>query len=56
MVRPDICSHSGIAISLQKGAAYSNSSKQNWNTKISTEAELVATYDAMAHVLRTQHF
>jgi len=41
-VHLDMCSHSGIVMSLGKGATYSSSCKQKLNTKSSTEAELVA--------------
>ena len=50
-VHLDIRSHSGIHMTLGKGTAYSVSSKQNLNTKSSTEAELVAIDDSMGQVL-----
>jgi len=55
-VQPDMRSHSGIIISLGKGAAYSTSCKQKLNTKSSTEAELVAIDDAMGQILWTRNF
>ena len=55
-VHPDMWSHSGICMMFGKGEAYSASSKQNPNTKSSTEAELVAIDDAMGQVLWTHHF
>ena len=55
-VHPDMRSQSGIFMTLGKGTAYSESSKQKLNTKSSTEAELVAIDDSMAQVLWTRHF
>ena len=46
-VHPDMHSHSGIFMSLRKGATNSTSCKQKPNTKSSTETELVAIDDAM---------
>jgi len=54
-VHPDMRSHSGIFMSLGKGAAYSTSFKQKLNTKSSTGAELVAIDDAMGQILWTHH-
>ena len=53
---PDMCSHSGICMTLGKGVAYSRSSKQKLNTKSSTEAALIALEDTMGQVLWTHHF
>ena len=39
-----------------KGTTYSTSSKQKLNTTSSTEAEIVAIDDSMAHLLWTRHF
>jgi len=55
-VHPDMRSHSGIIMSLGKGAAYSTSCKQKLNTKSSTEAELVAIDDAMGQIMWTCNF
>jgi len=49
-------SHSGIMMTLGKGAAYSTSCKQKLNMKSSTEAELVAIDDAMGEILWTRHY
>jgi len=53
---PDMKSHTGIYMTLGKGATYTTSCKQKLNTKSSTEAELVAVDDAMGQVLWTRHF
>jgi len=50
-VHPDMHSNSGILKMLGKGVAYSTSCKQKFNTKSSTEAELVAIDDEMGQVL-----
>ena len=55
-VHPDMCSHSGIIMSLGKGAAYSTSCKQKLNRKNTAESELVAIDDTMGQILWTQHF
>jgi len=55
-VHPDMQSHSGIYMSLGKGAMYSGSCKQKLNTKSSTVAELVAFDDVMGQILWTCHF
>jgi len=55
-VHPDMKSHTGIFMTLGKGATYTASCKQKLNTKSSTEAELVAVDDAMGQVLWTRHF
>jgi hypothetical protein len=55
-VHPDMRSHSGIMMTLGKGATYSTSCKQKLNTKSSTEAELVAIDDAMGQILWTRHY
>jgi len=54
-VRPDIC-HTGIYMTLRKGATYTASCKQKLNTTSSMEAELVAVDNAMGQVLWTRHF
>jgi len=56
VVHPDMKSHTGIYMTLGKGATYTASCKQKLNTKSSTEAELAAIDDAMGHLLWTRHF
>jgi len=41
-VHLDMRGHTGVVMSLGKGATYSKSTKQKLNTKSSTDAELVA--------------
>ena len=55
-VHPDMRSHTGVMVTLGKGALYSRSSKQKLNTKSSTESELVALSDALPQVLWFQRF
>jgi len=55
-VHLDMRSHTGVVMSLVKGAMYSMSTKQKLNTKRSTEAELLAIDNTMAQVLWTRHF
>ena len=55
-VHPDMKSHTGIYMTLGKGATYMASCKQKLNTKGSTDAELVAVDDALGQVLWTRHF
>ena len=55
-VHPKMKSHTGISMTIGKGGRYTSSCKQKLNTKSSTEAELVAIYDAMAQILWTRHF
>ena len=50
-VHSDCKSHTGVVMSLGKGAAYSTSKKQKLNTKSSTEAELVAVDDIISQVV-----
>ena len=50
-VHEDFKSHSGVTVSLGKGAFHFESSKQKLNTRSSTKAELVAADTAMTHVL-----
>ena len=50
-VHPYMRSHSGIIMTLGKGATYTASTKQKINTKSSTEAELVAIDNSMAQAL-----
>ena len=55
-VHPDMKSHTGMTMTMGKGAITSLSRKQKLNTRSSTEAELVAVDDCMAQVLWTNHF
>jgi len=55
-VHPDMKSHTGIYMTLGKGATYTASCKQKINTKSLTEAEMVAVDDTMGKVLWTRHF
>ena len=43
-------------MTLGKGAMYTASCKQKWNTKSSTEVEFVALDNAMGQVLWTRQF
>ena len=49
-------SHTGVYITLGKGAIYCRSSKQKLVTKSSTEAELVGTSDALPQISWFKHF
>jgi len=49
-------SHTGIYMTLRKGATYTGSCKQKLNTKSSTEAKLVAVDEAMGQIPWTRHF
>jgi hypothetical protein len=55
-VHPDMRSHTGATMSLDKGSIYSTSTRQKLNTKSSTEAELVGVSDAMSQILWTRYF
>ena len=55
-VHPDMKSHTGMTMTMGKGAITSLSRKQKLNTRSSTEAELVAVDDCMAQVLWTKYF
>ena len=50
-VHPDIKSHTGIYMTLEKDATYTASCKQKLNTKSSREADFVAEDDIMGQVL-----
>ena len=52
----DMKSHPRIYMTIGKGAKYTSSCKQNINTKISMEAELLGVEDAMRQLLWTHHF
>jgi hypothetical protein len=55
-VHPNMRSHSGIVMTLFRGPFYAESSKQKLMTKSSTEAELVATSDAIGQAIWTKNF
>jgi len=55
-VHPDMQSHTGISVTFGKGFPINISCKQSNNTRISTEAELVAADGAMGPILWTKHF
>jgi hypothetical protein len=55
-VHPDMCSHTGVTMSLGKGTVFSTSTRQKINTKSSTEAELVGVDDAMPSIIWTRNF
>ena len=50
-VHPDMKSHSGMTMTMGKGAVIASSCKQKINTRSSTEAELVAVNDNNAAIL-----
>ena len=49
-------SHTGVYITLGKGAIYCRPSKQKLATKSSTEAELVGISDALPQIIWFKHF
>jgi hypothetical protein len=55
-VHPNMRSHTGAVLSLDKGAVFGMSCKQKINTKSSCEAELVGVDDALPTVLWTVQF
>ena len=55
-VHKDMRSHTGVMLSLGRGAVYANSTRQKLNTRSSTEAELVGVDDAMPMVLWVKKF
>ena len=55
-VHPDMKSHTGMSMTMGRGAIVSLSRKQKLNTRSSTEAELVAVDDCMSQVLWTKYF
>ena len=55
-VHPDMKSHSGMTMTLGRGAISSMSKKQKLNTRSSTEAELVAVDDGLGPVLWCSNF
>ena len=52
----DCKGYTGQRFTLYKGSFFTLSHKQKINTKRSTEAELVAVYDRMPHLLWLRHF
>jgi hypothetical protein len=52
----DMKSHTGVMLTLSKGATYASSTKQKLNTKSSTESEVVGVDDGMTQVLWTRYF
>jgi hypothetical protein len=55
-IHKDMKSHTGAGMSLGKGFIYSQSKKQNINTKSSIEAELVGASDMASQMLWTRYF
>jgi hypothetical protein len=55
-VHEDMKGHTGVVMTMGKGAAYSSSSKQKINTRSSTETELVGVNNVLGQVLWTQYF
>jgi hypothetical protein len=55
-VHKDMKSHTGMTLTMGRGAATSNSAKQKLNTRSSTEAELVGVDDEISAVIWTRHF
>ena len=55
-VHRDMRSHTGVTMTLGKGAVLSGSSKQKLNTRSSTEAELIAVDEAMGMIMWTRNF
>ena len=55
-VHPDMKSHTGVTMTMGKGAIQAISTKQKINTKSSTKAELVAADNTLSHLIQTKHF
>ena len=55
-VHNDMKSHTRVAMTLGRGAGYTDSNKQNLNTRSSTEVELVGLDDEMLQVIWTRKF
>ena len=55
-VHPDAKSHTGMTMTLGKGAVNNMSRKQKLVTRSSTEAELVAVDDSLAQIMWTKYF
>ena len=56
IVNPDICSHTDSTIMLGRGSIRSFSSKQEINSRSSTEAKLITTNDILGQVIWTRNF
>ena len=52
----DMKSHTGAGMSMGRGLFYSKSSKQKFNSKISTEAELIGASDMTSQIIWTKMF
>ena len=55
-VHDDCKGHTGCLLTLGKGSLHTVSCKQKINSKISTEAELIAVDECIPHILRIRHF
>ena len=55
-VHPDMKSHTGVTMTMGKGSIQSTSKKQKLNSGSSTEAELIATDDAVRPMSWTKQF
>ena len=55
-VHKDMRSNTGGSMTMGKGGAYVQSSKENMNTKSSNDAEIVGVYDELTQVICTQYF
>ena len=55
-VHNDMRGHTGIAMTMGKGALYSSSQKQKLNSKSSTETEVIGLNDGLNQVLWTKYF
>lgn len=55
-VHYDCKSHTGGSFTMRKGSFFTVSCKQKINTNNSTEAELVAVYEGMSHLLCLRQF
>ena len=55
-IHPDMKSHTGIKLTMDKGFPYCKLRKQKLNTKRSTKSELVGVDDGLPQVLWTTYF
>ena len=55
-VHPDMKSHTGGCLSLDRGVIYGTSRRQRLNTTSSTESEIVGTHDVLPQMLWTLYF